>query len=158
MPKTSKSAENALDIPTESGSGYPSPFNEPCMDRVRRRLGDHFGLTDFGVNLVVLPPESWSSQRHWHTNEDEFIYIIDGTPTLITDEGETVLQPGSVAGFAAGQENGHHLVNKTDKPVTVLEVGSRRPGDSCRYSDIDMQMVGRGQPDAKFTRRNGEPY
>lgn len=158
MPKHPEPSANALDIPTESGSGYPSPFNEPCMDRIRRRLGDHFGLTDFGVNLVVLPPESWSSQRHWHTDEDEFIYVIDGTPTLITDEGETVLQPGSIAGFAAGQENGHHLVNKTDTPVTVLEVGSRRPGDSCRYSDIDMQMVGRGQPDAKFTRRNGEPY
>ena len=158
MPKNPEPSAVAVDIPSESGSGYPSPFNEPCMDRVRRRLGDHFGLTDFGVNLVVLPPESWSSQRHWHTDEDEFIYVLDGTPTLITDEGETVLQAGSVAGFPAGSENGHHLVNKTDTPVTVLEVGSRRPGDSCRYSDIDMQMVGRGQPDAKFTRRNGEPY
>lgn len=147
----------ALDVPAEEGSRYPKPFDAPCRARSRRRLGDVFGLVDFGVNLLVLPPGAWSSQRHWHTREDELVYVLEGAPTLVSDEGERVLGPGDVAGFPAGRDNGHHLVNNTDDRVVVLEVGARRTDDDTYYSDIDMQILGRASGTA-FTRRNGEPY
>ena len=109
------------------------------------------------VNLLVLPPGAWSSQRHWHTREDELIYVLEGTPTLVTDAGERKLAPGDVAGFAAGRKDGHHLVNNTDSPVTLIEVGSRHPDDDAYYSDIDMQILGR-YAGARFTKKSGEPY
>ena len=99
----------------------------------------------------------WSAQRHWHTHEDEFIYILSGEPTLITDEGETRLGPGMCAGFRANEPNGHALANKSDEPVVYLEIGSRKPEDDGYYSDIDMQILKRAKG-GRFTRRNGEPY
>lgn len=158
MSTTDKVAVAAEDLPTKLGSGYPSPYDEPCVMRSRRVLGEMFGLTDFGVNMTELAPGAWSSQRHWHTAEDEFIYVLTGTPTLVTDAGETLLQPGMCAGFKAGVTNGHHLVNKGSGTVRYLEIGSRKPGDDGHYSDIDMQILGRGDAGGRFTRRNGEPY
>lgn len=146
---------DSLDVTT--GSGYPSPFDEPCKARARRRLGDVFGLTDFGVNIVELPPGAWSSQRHWHTHEDEFVYILSGTPTLITDEGETLLTAGMCAGFKAGDPNGHQLVNHSDAPVTYLEMGSRNVEDDGHYPDIDLECLKRAKG-GTFTRKDGTPY
>src|SRR5438067_1158131 len=96
-----------------SGTSYPPPFDQPCRARQRRRLGDAAGLTQFGVNLLVLPPGSWSSQRHWHTAEDEFVYVLAGEVTLVTDAGEEILRAGDAAGFKAGEPNGHCLQNRS---------------------------------------------
>jgi uncharacterized cupin superfamily protein len=145
-------------VPSKRGASYPAPFDQPCAARERRALGDAFGLNDFGVNLMTLPPGVWSSQRHWHSHEDEFVYVLAGNPTLVTDAGRTRLAPGMCAGFPAGAANGHHLVNETDAPVTLLEVGSRKPDDDCYYADIDMQILKRNSRDREYTRRDGTPY
>ena len=96
------------------GTGYPAEFNTPCAERVRQRLGDAGGLTDFGINLMRLPPGNWSSQRHWHSHEDEFVYVLEGELTLIENDGETVLRAGDCAAFPKGTGNGHHMINRTD--------------------------------------------
>jgi uncharacterized cupin superfamily protein len=139
------------------GSIYPAPFAEPLKGREKRVLGDAVGLSQFGVNLTTLGPGAWSSQRHWHENEDEFIYVLEGEVTLITDAGEHVLKPGLAAGFPAGNANGHHLVNRSDKPARYLEVGTRAAREVAHYSDID--LAGRKENGRfVFTRKNGEPY
>ena len=107
------------------GTLYPPPFDEPCRARERTRLGDAAGLTQFGVNLLRLPPGAWSSQRHWHTGEDEFIYIVSGEVVLVTDAGEEVLRAGDCAGFKANDGDGHHLQNRSGQDAVVLEIGSR---------------------------------
>lgn len=142
-------------LPRRVGSSYPAPFDEPCRHRVRRRLGDAGGLTDFGVNLLELPPGAWSSQRHWHTAEDEFVWVLEGEVTLIDDQGERVLHAGDCAAFAKGDGNGHHFVNRSDAVVRCLEVGSRKPDDdACDYPDIDMHLRrGKG-----FTHKDGTPW
>jgi uncharacterized cupin superfamily protein len=150
-------ALSAESMQPRRGSGYPAPLDAPCRERMKRALGDPFGLTDFGVNLVTLPPGAWSSQRHWHSHEDELIYVLSGTPTLVTDEGETPLAPGMCAGFPAGQPNGHHLVNRSSEPAVILEVGSRKAEDDGFYPDVDLQILKRGRG-GRFTRKNGEPY
>jgi uncharacterized cupin superfamily protein len=99
--------------PVRKGSGYPAPFNAACAARLRQRLGEAGGLSDFGVNLMRLPPGNWSSQRHWHSHEDEFVYVIEGEVTLIEDDGETVLRAGDCAAFAKGSGNGHHMINRS---------------------------------------------
>jgi uncharacterized cupin superfamily protein len=137
------------------GSGYPSPFDEPCKERKRWRLGDVAGLTQFGVNLMRLPPGNWSSQRHWHSAEDEFVWVLEGEVVLITDEGEQTLRSGECAGFPAGTPNGHHIQNRTDREAVLLEVGSRRPKeDACDYPGIDMLI----KPGEGFVHRDGRPY
>ena len=108
------------------GSTYPAPSGAPLAGREKRALGDALKLTQFGVNLVTLAPGTWSSQRHWHANEDEFIYVLDGEVTLVTDAGEKVLGPGMAAGFPAGKPDGHHLVNRSERPALYLEVGHAR--------------------------------
>src|SRR5689334_18720813 len=108
-----KLAMGVEDVPMRVGSGYPAPLDKPCQQRGRRRLGDQFGLTQFGANQLELPPGAWSSQRHWHERQDEFVYVLEGEVTLVTNEGETVLKAGMFAGFRAGQANGHHLVNRS---------------------------------------------
>ena len=140
-----------------TGSGYPAPFDEPCKERARRRLGDLFDLTDFGVNIVELPPGTWSSQRHWHSHEDEFVYILSGTPTLVTDEGEQELSAGMCAGFKAGVANGHQLVNRSQSPALYLEIGSRNAEDDGFYPDIDLEILKRGKG-GDFTHKDGTPY
>jgi len=137
------------------GSSYPTPFGEPCATRVRKALGDAAGLTDFGVNLLRLPPRAWSSQRHWHSAEDEFVFVLKGEVILVTDEGEQTLVEGDCAGFPKGATNGHKLVNRSGRDVLCLEVGTRGQGDICTYSDIDMVI------DDKvgwFAHKDGTPY
>src|SRR5256714_13430766 len=121
------------------GTLYPPPFDEPCRLRERTRLGDAAGLTQYGVNLMRLPPGAWSSQRHWHAKEDEFIYVLSGEVVLATDAGEEVLRAGDCAGFKAGDPDGHCLQNRGTADVIVLEIGSRIPGEYAAYSDIDMK-------------------
>ena len=132
-------AIKAIDAPKREGSRYPAPHNEPCMNRTKHLLGDVFGLTQFGVNLAVLQPGTWSAQRHWHEKEDEFIYVLDGTLTLSDDDGDHKLTAGMCAGFKANNGNGHCLKNLTDKVATYLEVGSRIANENVVYSDIDMK-------------------
>jgi uncharacterized cupin superfamily protein len=144
--------------PTITGSRYPAPYNEPCMQRVRRCLADAAGLSQFGVNLARLPPGCWSSQRHWHTGEDEFVFIVSGEVVLVTDAGEEVLRAGDCAGFKAGDENGHHLQNRSQQEAVVLEVGSRMPDkDDVFYPGIDL-MLGKGSPRPGFAHADGTLY
>ncbi len=140
----SKTAMHIDDVPARTGTGYPSPHDVPCRQRSRRRLADAVGLTQFGFNLLALPPGAWSSQRHWHERQDECVFVLEGEVTLVTDEGETILRPGMFAGFRAGQPNGHHLVNRTNSVVRVLELGTRTAEETAHYVDIDM-MYSEGQ-------------
>ena len=139
------------------GTLYPLPFDEPCRTRERTRLGDAAGLTQYGVNLLRLPPGAWSSQRHWHTKEDEFVYVLSGEVILVTDSGEEVLRAGDCAGFKAADPNGHSLQNRSGNDATVLEIGTRVPGSAVHYSDIDMISPAGGQP-ARYCHRDGTPY
>jgi uncharacterized cupin superfamily protein len=145
-------------VPARRGSDYPAPFSEAVAGREKRRLAEALGLAQFGVNLVRLPPGCWSSQRHWHSCEDEFVYVLDGELTLVTDAGEQVVGPGMAAGFPAGRADGHHLVNRTDGPVRYLEVGTRREEtDEVVYADIDMEVRQRDGRQT-YVRKGGEPY
>lgn len=161
MSESKPPAITAASVQPRRGSSYPPPFDAPCAGREKHALGDAFGLTDYGVNQVTLPPGTASSQRHWHSAEDEFVYILVGNPTLVTDSGRTPLQPGMCAGFPAGSGDGHHLLNETDEAVSYLEVGSRRPGDDVEYSDIDMRIRGRssGRGTGRgYEHKDGTPY
>ena len=140
-------------VPSRTGTAYPEPFGAPCAARSKQALGNELGLQAFGVNLVRLPPGSWSSQRHWHTREDEFVFVLEGEITLVTDVGEQRLRPGMAAGFPAGKADGHHLVNHTDRVAVYLEVGDRTPEDEVTYPDIDLRHA-----DLKFRHKHGEPY
>jgi uncharacterized cupin superfamily protein len=142
-------------VPKHRGSGYPKPFDKEPANRVRQRLGDAGGLTQFGVNRIELPPGSWSSQRHWHSEEDEFVYVISGEVVLVTDGGEQVMRAGDCAAFPKNAPDGHHLRNKSDATAVCLEVGTRIVGDRVDYPDVDMVF------DPKiggFAHRNGTPY
>jgi uncharacterized cupin superfamily protein len=122
---------------------------------VRQRLGDAGGLTQFGVNLLQLPPGGWSAQRHWHSHEDEFVFVVSGTVVLVTDAGEEELHAGDCAAFPAGHADGHHLVNRSGQPATCLEIGSRSDEDNAVYPDIDLLYD--GEADA-YTHKDGTPY
>lgn len=143
------------DISGVAGSSYPSPFDQPVAGRVRQRLGDAGGLTQFGVNRIVLPPGYWSGQRHWHSSEDEFVYVIEGEVVLVMDEGEQVLRAGDCAAFPAGRPNGHQLLNRTLAAAVCLEVGSRKADDRVVYSDIDLLYDGAS---GAYTHKDGTPY
>jgi uncharacterized cupin superfamily protein len=146
-------------VQRRAGSRYPSPHDEPCQAREGELLSDAAGLTQFGVNLMRLEPGAWSSQRHWHSHEDEFVYVLEGELMLVTDAGETVLRAGDCAGFKAGVRDGHHLQNRTGAPATFLNVGARDDRDECEYSDIDMKVgAGRYGGAAKWMRKDGTPY
>ena len=140
-------------VPVRTGTRYPPPYDVPSRDRHRLQLGDGGGLSQFGVNLLTLKPGVWSSQRHWHRKEDEFVYILSGEVVLITDAGEEAMKAGDCAAFPANDGNGHHLVNRSNADAMLLEVGTRSGGDSGVYPDIDMLFEARG-----FTRRDGTPY
>jgi uncharacterized cupin superfamily protein len=143
-------------VPVVTGSRYPSPFDVPCAARARQRLGDAAGLTDFGVNLLRLPPGSWSSQRHWHSAEDEFVYVLEGEVVLVTDGGEEILRTGECAGFKAGVRDGHHLQNRSHRDAVLLEVGSRKTADDeGDYPDIDMRFL---KDRAGYAKKDGTPY
>jgi uncharacterized cupin superfamily protein len=143
-------------VPVTVGSGYPAPFDKPCAGRARQRLAQSSGLSDFGVNLLRLPPGTWSSQRHWHKAEDEFVFVLEGEVVLITDSGEETLRAGDSAGFKAGVKDGHHLQNRSPREALVLEVGSRKPEDEGEYSDIDMRFMRAGA--GSFAHKDGTPY
>jgi uncharacterized cupin superfamily protein len=142
-------------VPARRGAGYPPPFDAPCAGRLRRRLGDAGGLTDFGVNLMRLPPGNWSSQRHWHSHEDEFVYLLAGELVLIEDGGETLLRAGDAAAFPKGSGNGHHLVNRSTSIAIYLEVGARALDDLTTCADIDMMS---SNADGRFVHKDGTPY
>ncbi len=152
-------AVSALDsaLPTKP-TVYPEPFASRVAGREKRTLGDLFGLTNFGVNITRLVPGAVSALRHAHARQDEFIYVLEGTPTLITDAGETELSPGMCAGFKAGTGDAYHLINRTDTDVVILEVGDRSTGDSAEYPDDDIQAVLDTNGKWKFTHKNGAPY
>ena len=139
------------------GTLYPPPFDKPCRGRERKRIGDAAGLTQYGVNLLRLPPGAWSSQRHWQTLSDEFVYVVSGEVVLVTDGGEEVLGVGDAAGFKAGDPNGHCLQNRSKSDALVLEVGTRFEDDAAYYPDIDMVAPAGGKP-APYTHRDGTPY
>jgi uncharacterized cupin superfamily protein len=145
---------NISAVPKINGSAYPGGLDQPCRERVRQALGDAANLTDFGVNLLLLPGGAWSSQRHWHSSEDEFIWVLQGEVVLVTQQHEEKLRAGDCAGFKAGIADAHHLQNRSAAPALVLEVGSRRPQtDHVAYPDIDL----RSTPDG-FTRKDGSGY
>jgi len=141
-------------VTSRRGSAYPAPHDAPCASRLRQKLGDAGGLTTFGVNLMHLPPGGWSSQRHWHSHEDEFVYVLAGEVVLIDDDGEHLLVAGDCAAFPAGQPNGHHLVNRSADTALFLEVGGRHADDRTIYADIDMMS---GEGDA-YVRKDGSAF
>jgi uncharacterized cupin superfamily protein len=144
---------------TVSGSRYPAPFDGPCKARTWRKLGDAAGLTQFGVNLVRLEPGAWSSQRHWHALEDEFVWVLEGEVVLVTDAGEETVRAGECAGFKAGDQDGHCMKNRSAADAVLLVVGSRNDGDHGEYSDIDMKFgPGRYQGPASYRHKDGTPY
>ncbi len=142
--------------PARVGSGYPAPYDEPCRQRKRQRLGDAAGLTQFGVNLLQLPPGTWSSQRHWHSAEDEFVYVLEGEVVLVSDAGEELLHEGDCAGFKAGDPDGHQLQNRGASTAVLLEVGARDPErDAVDYPDIDLTIRAGSR---RFFHKDGKPY
>jgi len=146
-------------VPPVVGSLYPEPYDAPCLSRERRKLGDAASLTQYGVNLLMLPPSAWSSQRHWHTGSDEFVYVLEGEVTLVGDQEAQILRAGDAAGFKAGSTNGHCLQNHTQARALVLEVGSRVESDTVHYPDIDLFLPPGQRPGQfTFTHRDGTPY
>lgn len=143
-------------IEPRTGSAYPDEFKPVTEGRAKRRLGDAAGLTQFGVNLVALAPGAASALRHWHRREDEFVYVLEGELTLITDAGEQLLGPGMAAGFPAGVEDGHQLVNRSSADARYLEIGSRDANDSAVYPDVDL-AVKKVDGAHAFTRKDGSP-
>ena len=154
MPKIDISA-----APVWQGSGYPPGLDAPTKERFKQKLGDEVGLTQFGVNITRLKPGAASAHRHWHQNEDEFVYVLEGEATLIEETGETVLQAGEAAGFKAGVADGHCIVNRSHGDVVLLEVGTRCDEDVSTYPDdeVDLKMV---KENGIWTpmKKNGERY
>ena len=141
-------------IPLSKGTSYPAEFAREPGERITQRLGDAGGLSQFGVNLRRLPPGAWSSQRHWHSHEDEFVYVISGEVVLVTNEGEAVMRAGDCAAFPANTHDGHHLINRSGDVAVVLDIGSKIEEDRVVYSDIDMVA----EPSGGFAHRDGTPY
>jgi uncharacterized cupin superfamily protein len=145
-------------LPVDAATNYPEPFWKPIVGRERKRLGNAVGLSQFGVNLTTLKPGTWSSQRHWHESEDELIYVLSGEVVLCEDDGEIVLKPGDAAGWKAGTPNGHCLINRSDRDVVYLEVGTRAKVERAIYSDVDMK-VERDEKGFQYSRKStGELY
>ena len=145
-------------VPPRSTSGYPEPYRSRVLPREKRALGDALGLRRIGVNLTTLPPGKESSMRHFHTREDELVFVLEGEVVLRTDEGEQILTAGRCAGFPAGSRNGHQLVNRSGRPARYLEMSNRDPEDSAEYPDVDLAY--RKAPDGRaiFTRKDGTPH
>lgn len=157
MSEATPAVVNAVEVPARTGTAYPPQHAGAVKGREKRVLGDLFGLTQFGVNLTTLAPGSWSSHRHWHEAEDEFVYVLEGEVILIDDRGEHRMTPGMCAGFKAGVANAHHLVNRSQRPAVFLEVGTRAPDERAHYADVDMAASRSGGGPWKFTRKDGSP-
>lgn len=142
-------------VPVQSKCNYPPPFDAPCRGSRTQKIGAAAGLSAFGVRLTRFPPGVWSSQRHWHSHEDEFVMVVEGEIMLVTDAGEEKLAPGDCAAFRAGDADGHHLINRSARDAVVLEVGNSDPRDTCTYSDIDMVAAPGVEP---YLHRDGTPY
>ncbi|MBE9061848.1 cupin domain-containing protein [cf. Phormidesmis sp. LEGE 11477] len=145
-------------VPIEIGTNYPASFRSAVKGRSRQRVGNAAGLTNFGVNLTTLAPGGQSALRHWHSVQDEFVYVTQGELVLVTDAGEQVLKAGEMAGFAAGVNNGHHLINRSSGPATYLEIGDRTAPDQVDYPDQDLQCVPSDKGDRVFIHKDGRPY
>ena len=144
-------------LKADSNTGYPEPFRQIVLGRIRKRLGNAAGLTQFGVNLTTLKPGAASAQRHWHLAEDEFIYVLAGEVVLCEDGGELLMRAGDAAGFKAGVANGHCLINRSDRDAVYLEVGTRAACERVEYPDIDLRME-RDEKGACYLHKSGEPY
>jgi uncharacterized cupin superfamily protein len=144
-------------LPIDTRTGYPPPFDRVVVGRERKRLGNAAGLDQFGVNLTTLKPGAASALRHWHQQEDEFIYVLHGELVLIENDGETVLKSGDAAGFKANTPDGHHLVNRTGGDAIYLEIGTRSKHERVDYPDVDLKVV-RDDAGMRYTHKNGEPY
>ncbi|MBL9047549.1 MAG: cupin domain-containing protein [Tabrizicola sp.] len=146
--------------PVKTGSIYPEPYASMMKGRSSLRLGDAGGLTQFGANLVMLEPGAMSSLRHWHLNEDEFVWVVEGECTLVQDAGETVMRPGDCAAFPAGSTDGHHFINRSDRPARFLVVGTKAKHEVATYSDVDLMVTlspgEKGRAD--FTYKDGSPF
>ncbi len=144
-------------IAVDTSTGYPPPFNKAVEGRSRKRIGREAGLAHFGVNICTLKPGAASSQRHWHENEDELVYVLQGEVVLREDSGEVVLKPGDAAAWKAGVSNGHCLINRSDRDAVFIEVGNRTTSERAHYSEIDMIFV-RDEKGVRYTKKNGELY
>jgi uncharacterized cupin superfamily protein len=144
-------------VPVRSGSSYPEPFRAAVTAREKRALGDALGLSHFGVNLVRLPPGAASAQRHWHSAEDELVYVLEGEVELVSEAGSQILTAGMAAGFPAGRADGHQLINRSACDVVYLEVGDRQAGDEIEYPDIDLRLLHRNGRDF-FAHKDGTPW
>jgi uncharacterized cupin superfamily protein len=144
-------------LPVDTRTGYPPPHDRVVVGRERKRLGNAAGLNQFGVNLTTLKPGAASALRHWHEQEDELVYILQGEVVLVEDDGETVLKAGDAAGFKANSGVGHHLVNRSSSDAIYLEVGTRSKNERAEYPGIDLLFV-RDDKGVRFTHKNGEPY
>ncbi len=150
---------NLDDLPVKRGSTYPAPHDEPCKKRDRISPSDAGGLTQFGAHILTLQPGAWSSQRHWHSAEDEFVYIIEGHPTLIDNNGPQPLAPGDVTTHKADVANGHHMINETEGIVRYLIIGGRTPEtDDAVYPDVDLDLPANGTANRVYQRKDGKPY
>src|SRR5262245_6930984 len=145
-------------VSPRSSSGYPEPFRSRVLPREKRALGDPLGLTKIGVNLTTLPPGKESSMRHFHTREDELVFVVEGEVVLVTDEGEQLLCAGMCAGFPAGTKNGHQLVNRSQRPARYLEISNRDALDSAEYPDVDLAYGKAADGKAIFTHKDGTAY
>lgn len=150
-------AINLAQAPVKTGSIYPEPFAAMMQGRSSLRLGEVGGLTQYGVNLVMLEPGAMSSLRHWHLHEDEFVWVVEGECTLVQDGGETVMRPGDCAAFPAGQPNGHHFLNFTDRVAKFLVVGTKAPTEIATYCDVDLRVEMAGGK-ARFTYKDGTDW
>ena len=144
-------------VPVKTGSIYPAPYAAMMAGRSSMRLGEAGGLTQFCVNLVTLEPGALSSLRHWHLAEDEFVMVTEGICTMVTDVGATEMRPGDCAAFPAGRPDGHHFINRTDRPARFLVVGSKAPREVATYSDVDLMLTLEGGR-ATFTHKDGSPF
>lgn len=151
-------ALDPMTVEPRQGSAYPPVFRPHVAGREKRVLGDALGLSNFGVNLVTLAPGSASALRHWHKEEDEFIFVLDGEVVLVTDSGEQVLKAGHCAGFPKGKADGHQVINRSPKPARYLEVGDRRPGDSVTYPDDDLRAEKGTDGQWRMLHKDGQPY
>ena len=154
---TKKAALDPMSLEPRIGSGYPEPYRSRCLPREKRALGDALGLKKIGINHTTLPPGKESSMRHWHTHEEEFVFVLSGEVVLRTDAGEQLLTAGMCAGFPLGTQDGHCLINRGSQPAVYLEISNRDPNDGAHYSDEDLKFPGVNAA-VRFTRKDGSHF